>query len=315
MAHLARQRNTVDKGTLEILGGTLRPGDPRRFIVEAMVCAMNADGVIDPRELAVLRRHLAGHELFRAVPPTVADTMISLASDAMTFAGGPLARLTAIAAGLPSRIHRLHAYAMAVEITQSDGSIVPAEVSFLERLRHELRISAAEGLEIARTLADGRLGDYLAARVAAIRGLVPAAAELFTMRARVRHTLDDAHLAHVRDLFLALPDLGGAPDEIEGQLRAAFRTPRPESVELFEELRQLASTIPDPVDRWWLIVYVLADEPGAGRAWRRGLFGCLLQAAFGLGEQDVDLAASEAKLVAAAPNLRAVPPGKELASG
>jgi len=300
MGHLAR-RNGVDKGSLQLMGGALRTSDARRFLVEAMVCAMNADGVVKASELAVLRQHLAGHPLFLGVPATVADMMITMATDALACAGGPHGRVKAIAAGLPSRIHRLTAYAMACEVARSDDDVASTEVAFLEHLRQHLRLSTAEGLDIMRAL-EGRLGDYLEARIAWIRGLVPAAAELFAIRAHTRKTLDDAHLAHVRDFFQALPDLTGDADEIDGQLRAAFRKPQPDAIEVHDELRALAATVTDAVDRWWLVVYVLADEPGGGGGWRRGLFGCLVQNAFGLGEHDMDLAAAEAQLVARAPS-------------
>ncbi len=277
---------------LALLGGSLRSADPRRFLVEAMVCAMNADGVVDPRELAVLRRHLAGHELFLAVPATVADLMVSMATDALGCVGDAHARVPAIARGLPSRIHRLTAYAMACEVVQSDADVAAAEKAFLEVLRQHLRVSAAEGVAIMTAIAERRLGDHLAERIASIRGLAPAAAELFAVRAHLRGCADDGHRGTVRELFLALPDLTGSVDDIDGQLVAAFRKPRADHIH--DDLRELAATLPDPVDRWWLAAYVLAAEPASGKAWRGGLFGCLLQSEFGLGEVDMDLAASDA---------------------
>lgn len=280
MAQLAR-RNDVHTITAELLGGTLRSADPRRFVVEAMVCAMNADGVVDPREVAVLRRHLAGHPLFIDMPPVVADTMISLATDAMEFAGGPYARIEAIAAGLPSRIHRLTAYGMAVQIVRADGELAPSELAFLDRLRARLHITTDDSVE-------------------RIHGLVPAAARLFALRAHTRGGLDDTG-GHVRELFRAIADLA---EGCEDALSNALAAPAPETSLVHDELRQLADAVPDAIDRWWLAVYVLADEPAAGRAWRRSLFGCLLQSAFGLAADDLDLASEEAKIIARASTRR-----------
>ena len=53
--HRRRDRgidSRVERSVKELLGGGLRPNDPRRFLIEAMVGAMNADGLVDPREHA-----------------------------------------------------------------------------------------------------------------------------------------------------------------------------------------------------------------------------------------------------------------------
>ena len=40
----------------DLLGGGLKPNDPRRFLIEAMVGAMSADGHIDQREQAMMQK-------------------------------------------------------------------------------------------------------------------------------------------------------------------------------------------------------------------------------------------------------------------
>ena len=105
-ARRSTERNLSDKGARDVLGGALKPNDPRRYLVEAMIGAMNADGVVDDREMAVLHHHVENHDLFAGVSPTAAKTMIDLAADAVRFAGDPLARIPAIARGLPSRVVR-----------------------------------------------------------------------------------------------------------------------------------------------------------------------------------------------------------------
>ena len=54
----------MQRSVKEFLGGGLRPNDPRRFLVEAMVGAMTADGHADPRELQMMQKIIAEHELF-----------------------------------------------------------------------------------------------------------------------------------------------------------------------------------------------------------------------------------------------------------
>ena len=52
----------MERNIRSLLGGGLRPNDPRRFLIEAMIGAMtadredSADGVVDPRAAAA---HLA----------------------------------------------------------------------------------------------------------------------------------------------------------------------------------------------------------------------------------------------------------------
>ena len=54
-------------------------------------------------------------------------------------------------------------------------------------------------------------------------------------------------------------------------------------------------TLPDVVDRWWMVVYALAAEPTSVVSnWRVIPFVGLLQHAFGLADSDLDLAAADA---------------------
>src|SRR5882762_6679647 len=124
----------------DLLGGALRPNDPRRFMIEAMIGAMNADGVIDARESAVVERQIANHPLFKGLGATAARTLIDLSNDAIKFAGSPLGRAPAIAKGLPARIHRIAAFGMAAETATADAIVAEGELHFLEALRIALRI-------------------------------------------------------------------------------------------------------------------------------------------------------------------------------
>src|SRR5688572_14916302 len=144
----------MDPSVRELLGGGLRPNDPRRFLIEAMIGAMNADGVIDARETAIVEHHLAQHPLFYGLGAKAARTLIDLSNDAIKFAGSAIGRTSAIAKGLPARIHRLAAYGMAAEVAVADQQLHHGEISFLEALRISLRISPIESgqiLEAART--------------------------------------------------------------------------------------------------------------------------------------------------------------------
>lgn len=297
----------MDKRVRDVIGGALRPNDPRRFLVEAMIGAMNADGAVDAREMAVLDKHLAEHDLFAGVAPNAAKTLIDLATDAIRFAGNASGRIPAIAKGLPSRIHRIAAYAMATEIVKADLEVTHAELAFLETLRQTLRIGGNEAQEVFQALHDGRLGPHLDDRVLRIRSLVPVAVEIFTLRAHALGKLQgspdgsrgDDHRFAVRDFFLSIVDLVLPGDDVEGELFRAFRKPRAPGFNVLHELQALVPTLPDIVDRWWMVVYVLAAEPPATLAssnWRVYQFAGLLQHAFGLADQDMDLAAIDAQI-------------------
>jgi uncharacterized tellurite resistance protein B-like protein len=289
--------NLSEKRTREVIGGALRPNDPRRFLVEAMIGAMNADGAVDEREMAVLQRHLDEHDLFAGVSPASAKTLVELATDAIKFAGNSIARVPAIAKGLPSRIHRMTAYAMCVEIVAADAEIAPAEVAFLEALRQAVRVGHAEAQDVFNALHQRRLSAHLDDRVLRIRSLIPVAVELFVLRAHAYGKVNDEHRFHLRDYFLSIPDLSLPVDDLEGAFYQAFKKPRAQGFNVLVELQQLAQTLPDIVDRWWMVVYALVAEPPSSAAnWRVISFAGLLQHAFGLADQDMDLAAADAAI-------------------
>ncbi len=287
-----------DARARDVIGGALRPNDPRRFLVEAMVGAMNADGHVDPRELEVLRRHLDQHELFAGVAEASAHTMVDLATDAVKFAGSAIGRVPAIARGLPSRIHRLTAYALAMEIVAADDEYTVEEGQFLEALRLALRVTPPEATTLYQAMREARLGPCLDGFVARVRDLIPIAIDLFTLRARARGVATAEHMLALCELFRALPDL--CPPEsvmsLELELTRAFAAPRRPDHSVVAELAAIAARLPDRLDRWWLALYCLVAEPaGTARAWRQQPFLGLLQQAFELRDDYLDTAALDAE--------------------
>src|SRR5690242_1465316 len=107
MPRSIRMGASMERSVKELLGGGLRPNDPRRFLIEAMIGAMSADGVADARETAAIEKQIATHPLFHGLGAGAARTLIDLSNDAIKFAGTPLGRAPAIAKGLPARIHRV----------------------------------------------------------------------------------------------------------------------------------------------------------------------------------------------------------------
>src|SRR3954471_24119652 len=147
---------TMTRGARDTFTGTLKPSDPRRFLVEAMLGAMAADGKIQEGELATMQRHLEQHEMFSGLPERHQAVLLELARDAISFAHDPLARIPAIARGLPSRLHKLTALSMACEIVVADTFVDRSEVIYLKTLRRALRIAGPEFEEIFRAAHEKR---------------------------------------------------------------------------------------------------------------------------------------------------------------
>ncbi len=285
----------MDRSVKELLGGSLRPNDPRRFLIEAMVGAMSSDGVADPREQQMMEQQITQHPLFTGLGPAAAKTLIALSNDAIQFAGSAVARAPAIAKGLPARIHRLAAYGMAAEVAAADEQIVEGELRFLEALRIALRISPSEAERIVAAARAGQLANYLDDRYLRVKSMVSVAAEVFALRALARAQATDDHRFRVRDFFAAIPDLAMKPDELDAELYRAFRRPRAADAQVFTELARVAQTLPDPVDRYWITVYALVAElPATVPSWRVIPFIGVMQAAFQITDTDMELAVIDA---------------------
>lgn len=285
----------MERSVKDLLGGSLKPNDPRRFLIEAMIGAMNADGFVDPRELTVIEQQVAGHPMFQGLAPNQAKTLVDLSNDAIKFAGNAIARTPAIARGLPARIHRLAAYGMASEVAVADEHLHDGEISFLEALRIALRIAPLESEQIIASARRGRLAPYLDDRYLRIKNLIPLACEVFALRALARGAANDDQRFRVRDFFAALPDLALTKDELDAELYRAFRRPRAPDAQVFGELSRVASTLPDPVDRYWIVVYTLVAElPATVPSWRVIPFIGVMQAAFQITDTDMELAAVDA---------------------
>jgi len=291
----------AERTVKDLLGGGLRPNDPRRFLIESMICAMNADGVIDERENHVIERQIAQHPLFHGLGAPAAKTLVGLSNDAIKFAGSAIGRAPSIAKGLPARIHRLTAYAMAAEVAAADQVFDEHELTFLEALRIALRISPAESQRILDAAQANWVGGYLDDRYLRIRGLIGPACEVFALRALARGMANDEQRFKVRDFFAAIPDLALTKDELDAELYRAFRRPRAPNAQVFSELQTVAAGLNDPVDRYWMVVYTLVAElPATVSSWRVIPFIGVMQAAMQITDTDMELAAVDALTFAAA---------------
>jgi uncharacterized tellurite resistance protein B-like protein len=285
----------VDRSVSDLLGGGLKPNDPRRYLIEAMVGAMSADGSIDPREAKVMEHQIGAHPLFQGLGATAARTLINMSTDAIQFAGGAVGRTPAIAKGLPARIHRLAAFGMAAEIAAADQQLVTGELAFLEALRISLRISPMEAERVVHAAKHNGVTEYLEDRYGRIKSVISVAAEVFALRALASAKATDEQRFKVRDFFSSIPDLSLSTDDLDTELYRAFRRPRAADAQVFGELSRVASALPDPVDRYWMVVYALvAESPQAIASWRVIPFMGVMQAAFQIVDTDMELAVIDA---------------------
>lgn len=285
----------MDRSVKGLLGGGLKPNDPRRFLIEAMIGAMNADGVADLREAAAVERQIATHPLFQGIGAAAARTLIDLSNDAIQFAGGAFNRVPAIAKGLPARIHRIAAFGMAAEVATVDQQLVDGEFHFLEALRMALRIARIEADALLAHAQAGRLSEYLDDCYLRIKTLIPVACEVFALRALGRGIATDEHRFQLRDFFLAIPDLALSRDELDAELFRAFRRPREPGAQVWGELARVAETLPNPADRYWMTVYTLVAElPATISAWRVIPFIGVMQSVFRIVDEDMELAVIDA---------------------
>jgi uncharacterized tellurite resistance protein B-like protein len=118
----------------QMFSGDITAEDPRRFIIEAMLAAMEADSDVTEDEMEAFERGLEENELFSALSSDERSGLIDVAADAIREAGGGRGRLESIARGLPSRGPRLTAYAMAAELCVSDADLADAELSYLDAI-------------------------------------------------------------------------------------------------------------------------------------------------------------------------------------
>ena len=290
----------MEKRLRETIGGSLRPGDPRRFLIEAMVGAMHADGVVDEREVTMLHRLLEEHDLFAALPQSTARMLIDLGTDAILFAGGARQRVATIAASLPARTQRLAAYAMACEVCAADEDIAKTELQYLASLRTAFNLSQRDHDELLTGARQNHAMMVLETKAQRIRQLIPLIVDCFVLRRREVGPLEPQHCEEINHILLALPDVNVIPSVIDEELRRAYRMSarwRDNAVELLH----LALDMPDYYDRYWMVVYLLVFEFSRGASsWQDITFIGQVQRAFELNQADMVVADKNARLFPAA---------------
>ncbi len=278
----------------QMFSGDLTAEDPRRFIIEAMLAAVEADSDVTEEEMEAFERGLEENELFSALSSDERSGLIDVAADAIREAGGGRSRLESIARGLPSRGHRLTAYAMAAELCVSDADLPDAELSYLDALKAALALSDGE----ARALFDGarqKTGlKTVEERAASMRKLMPRFVDCMALLARADGKVRAEERDGLRAVLRNIPDMAVLTrEELDAAIEESLE--RVQDIDMADALSQIAGTIRDPADRYWTTVYMMIIGRADGREdWRE--LECLEMARvhFGLSARQMEQAAQTA---------------------
>ena len=274
----------------KMFSGRVSANDSRRFLVEAMLGAMGADGDVTDEEMAVFEGSLVEHPLFAELSGDERGRLTDLAADAIREAGGGKARLQAIAMGLPSRSHRLAAYAMACEICVADRELAETEIEYLDGLQAALALEEGEAKEVFEAARKHTGLLTLEEKSEKVRHLMPAFVRLMALMAAADGEVHHEERLGMRAVLRNIPDMQVlTPEELDEAIDVALD--RIKDKDNKAELAQIANDIVQPSDRYWVTVYVMIIALADGtQDWREIEFLENLKKTFGMADSHMDAA-------------------------
>lgn len=274
----------------KMFSGKVTTEDPRRYLAEAMLGAMGADGDVSDEEMATFESNLANHPLFAGLSGEELSRLTDLAADAIGEAGGGKARLAAIAKGLPSRTQRLAAYAMSAEICVADRELAESEIAFLDDMQKAFALDdleAKDAFESARKHS-GLL--TLEEKSDKVRTLMPAFVRCMALMASADEEVHHEERLAMRSVLRAIPDMGVLTHpELDEAIDVAFERISGKSSKA--ELEAVAEEVASQSDRYWVTVYVMIIALADGKQdWREVEFLANLKSTFKLSDTQMDAA-------------------------
>lgn len=274
----------------KMFSGKVGTDDPRRYLVEAMLGAMEADGDVTEEEMATFEGTLGGHSLFQGLSGEEIGRLTDIAADAIRDAGGGKGRFAAMAKGLPSRHQRLTAYAMACEVCVSDRALTETEIDYLDGLQHALALEETEAKEVFEAARRHSGLMTLEEKSEKVRALMPAFVKCMALMAAADEEIHHEERLGMRAVLRAIPDmqvLTGA--EIDEAIEVAIE--RVAGKDTKAELAEVAKDVTLNADRYWVTVYTMIIALADGKTdWREDAFLAQLRATFGLSDKQMDLA-------------------------
>lgn len=280
----------------KMFSGEITSDDPRRFIIEAMLGAMEADGDVTEEEMNVLEHNLEEHELFNGLTSAERSRLVDLAADAIREGGGGRKRAEAIAKGLPSRGHRFTAYMMACEVCVSDADLPEAEINYLDELQKALALEDADSRELFESARAKSGLRTVEEKASAMREMMPWFVECMALMAAADGEVHDDEMAGVRAVLRNIPDMAVlSRDELDAAIGRSFE--RIKGKDVGEELEKIASHITAQPDRYWTTVYMMIIARSDGRTdWREVRFLQQAKKYFALGDGAMDQAMETASM-------------------
>ena len=274
----------------KMFSGRVSTDDPRRFLVEAMLGAMEADGDVTESELATFEGNLANHALFEGLSGDEISRLTDLAADAIREAGGGKKRLEAIAKGLPSRNQRLAAYAMAAEICVSDRELAEAEIEYLDGLQAALALDETEAKEVFEAARKHTGLLTLEEKSEKVRELMPAFVRCMALMAAADEEIHHEERLGMRNVLRAIPDMQVLTlPEIDEAIEVALE--RITGKDSKAELAEVANEVKASSDRYWVTVYTMIIALADGtQDWREIEFLASLRKTFELSDKQMDVA-------------------------
>ncbi|CAN5696509.1 hypothetical protein BH11MYX3_BH11MYX3_23550 [soil metagenome] len=274
----------------KMFSGGVSKDDPRRFLVEVMLGAMEADGDVTEEEVATLEGNLANHSLFDGMSGDEISRITDLAADSIREAGGGKARLSAIAAGLPSRSQRLAGYAMACEICVADKDLAEAEIEYLDKLQAAFALEESEAKELFEAARKHSGLQTLEEKSSHVREIMPAFVRCMALMAAADEEIHHEERLAVRAVLHNIPDMSVlTAAELDEAIDVAIE--RTKGKDSKAELADVAKQIASPSDRYWTAVYVMIVALADGKSdWREVEFLEAMKKTFALSETQMDVA-------------------------
>jgi len=280
----------------KMFSGKVHTEDPRRYLVEAMLGAMEADGEVTDEEMEVLQKNLEGHDLFGGLLPEETARLIDMAADAIRGAGGGNKRLEAIAKGLPARSHRLAAYAMACEMCVSDADLPESEINYLDALQRALALSDDDAHEVFEAARRDSGLMTLEEKTSRMRDMLPRFVECMALMANADEEVHFEEMIGIRAVLRNIPDMAVLTrEELDTAIENAIERVKGKNTQ--SELKSIADSIGDPADRYWTTVYMMIIALADGKSdWREVAFLKSVEGSFGLTDTQMDSAMETARM-------------------
>jgi uncharacterized tellurite resistance protein B-like protein len=280
----------------KMFSGKVSGEDSRRFLVEAMLGAMEADGDISEEEMAAFEGNLSNHKMFEGLSSDELSRLTDLAADALRVAGGGKARLPAIADALPSRNQRLTAYGLAAEICVSDKNLAETEIEFLDAMQKAFALGDEETKDVfeAARKHSGLL--TLEERSEKVRFLLPMFVRCMALMASADEEIHHEERLAMRAILRAIPDMAVLTHaEIDEAIDYALE--QVAGKDLKKELEGVAAEVKASNDRFWVTCYTMIVSLADGVSdWREIEFLGNMRTTFGLTETQMDAAMKTAAL-------------------